>query len=301
MQQMLPDDLQVTNERRFSKKHLDTYVRAHLENPEHQERIELGVKIIKNWIAGSYYDSKQVRLAQLNKLDLHELVTDIFVGIAYCQTETLFVDVTGQLAYRLHFDDHKDAITTVAELVAILEDTGVYQIVRYAKGQSLYVQSLAILPEELIEAWNRSRCLPPMVTTPKLVTSNWESAYYTFNDSVMCGKQKGHDGNLCLDVINKQNNIPLRLSIEFLKTVEEQPTSLLTTREQLSNWQEFKIQSYETYTLIAAQGNLFYEPHKVDKRGRLYTVAYHINSQGTPFKKAMIELANREVVEGVPT
>lgn len=27
----------------------------------------------------------------------------------------------------------------------------------------------------------------------------------------------------------------------------------------------------------------------------------HINTQGSPFKKAMVELFNEEIVEGVPT
>jgi DNA-directed RNA polymerase len=47
-------------------------------------------------------------------------------------------------------------------------------------------------------------------------------------------------------------------------------------------------------------GNHFYLTHKVDKRGRIYACGYHINTQGTAFKKAQLELVNEEIVTGVP-
>ena len=62
----------------------------------------------------------------------------------------------------------------------------------------------------------------------------------------------------------------------------------------------FKEQSYCFYTLMATQGNRFYFTHKVDKRGRIYSHGYHINPQGSAFKKAMLELSEPELIEGVP-
>ena len=53
------------------------------------------------------------------------------------------------------------------------------------------------------------------------------------------------------------------------------------------------------FILMLNQGNRFYETHKVDKRGRLYSIGYHLNTQGSAFQKAMIELADEEIVEGV--
>ena len=47
-------------------------------------------------------------------------------------------------------------------------------------------------------------------------------------------------------------------------------------------------------------GNKFYFTHKVDKRGRLYCQGYHINYQSASYKKAMIELANKEIIDGIP-
>ena len=48
-------------------------------------------------------------------------------------------------------------------------------------------------------------------------------------------------------------------------------------------------------------GNKFWLQNKVDKRGRIYTSGYHISPQGSSFKKAMINLANKEIVTGLDT
>jgi DNA-directed RNA polymerase len=46
-------------------------------------------------------------------------------------------------------------------------------------------------------------------------------------------------------------------------------------------------------------GNEIYLTNKVDKRGRIYAQGYHITTQGTSFKKAMLELAHEELVTGI--
>ena len=37
--------------------------------------------------------------------------------------------------------------------------------------------------------------------------------------------------------------------------------------------------------------------HKFDKRGRIYSQGYHVHIQGTSYKKAILELHNKEMVE----
>ena len=91
----------------------------------------------------------------------------------------------------------------------------------------------------------------------------------------------------------------LRLDTDFLCTVEEEPTFTLDNQEKTDQWNAFKRQSYEFYKLMVDQGNQFYLTHKVDKRGRIYSMGYHIHTQGTSFKKAQLEFANEEIVLGV--
>jgi hypothetical protein len=298
---MLPADLQETNEYRFSRKHIDKYLTKHIrETPELEAKVQHGVALLEAWLEPEYYPQKRARLDQLNELELEGLVREIFTGIAYVPEETLFVSVTAQLACRMGFADHRDSILTIAEIVAVLCGTDAFDITKEDRDASMMLQSTMHLPDELIDAIERSLYMPPMVSEPMDVTSNFESPFLTFNDSLILGKGNGHLGDICLDVINTQNKVALKLDTEFLSTVEEEPTHELDTVDKVQQWKQFKYQSYCVYNLIATQGNKFYLPNKYDKRGRKYAQGYHITTQGSPFKKAMIELHNEELIEGVP-
>jgi DNA-directed RNA polymerase len=48
--------------------------------------------------------------------------------------------------------------------------------------------------------------------------------------------------------------------------------------------------------LMFTAGNRFYMTHKYDKRGRTYSQGYHINPQGNDWNKAVIEFADKEVI-----
>jgi len=237
-------------------------------------------------------------MAQIQQLELEPLVMQIFVGVAYCQIPELFTGVTAQLASRLAFDDRKDSIQTIAEMVAVLCQTDAFDIIKPSEQASLLIQSNIPLSTQLLDYIARSNYLPPMVCEPKEVTHNYESGYLTHSDCVVLGQKNGHDGDLCLDVINKQNRVPLKLDLEFLSTVEENPTFELDSPDKIQNWSQFKYDSYHMYRLIKDQ--TFYLTNRVDKRGRLYAQGYHITTQGTGFKKASINFANEELVEGVP-
>lgn len=300
-QHMLPEDMQLTNEYYYSRKHIDGYIRTAItENPETEAKVQHGIELLDDWRHRDYYESKDARLQQLRELNLDTLVRTIFVGIAYCQTPELFVSVTAQLATRLEMDDKRDSILTIAEMVAVLCATDAFDITKASAEASLMIESRIPLPVKLMDAIARSLYLPPMVCEPKELTTNFQSPYLTHNDCLILGKQNAHADDICLDVINLQNRIPLKLSVEFLSSVEEEPTFELDSMEKARLWRQFKEQSYEVYRLLIRQGNRFWLTHKVDKRGRLYAQGYHITPQGSAFKKAMIELADEEMVEGVP-
>jgi len=166
---------------------------------------------------------------------------------------------------------------------------------------SLMVVSCIPLSEELIKYIENSQYLPPMVCEPLPLTHNYSSGYLTHNDSLILGTGNHHGGDLCLDVLNTMNSVALKLDLDFLSTVEEEPTFDLDTQDKADQWAQFKEQSYMFYDLMHQNGNRLYLTHKVDKRGRIYACGYHISTQGTAFKKASLELANEELVEGVPT
>lgn len=56
--------------------------------------------------------------------------------------------------------------------------------------------------------------------------------------------------------------------------------------------------SYKVCRELIAKGNKFWMTHRPDFRGRLYSQGYHVNTQGNSFRKAIVELAEPEIVEG---
>lgn len=304
--------LQEINEQRYNRKHIDTKIKAAIEsNTEMQAKLKQGIELVTEYMSKTYkyttkdgttkiFESKMKRIAQLENLDIAALVLDIFVGIAYSQKPELFTSVSAQIASRLKFSDKTEAITTVAELLAVLCLTDAFDISKEDKMASLMVVSRIPLPETVLGFIENSQYLPPMVCEPLELTHNYSSGYLTHNDSLILGTGNHHDGDICLDVLNTMNKVALKLDTDFLSTVEEEPTFELDNQEKTDQWNAFKRQSYEFYSLMCNQGNHFYLTHKVDKRGRIYAMGYHITTQGTAFKKASIELAHEEIVTGAP-
>lgn len=323
-------ELQLINERQFNRKHIDGYIRKDLFEGTNNlnAKVSQGVELLNLWLAESYYDTKNIRLSHIRTMDLEYLVKEIFVGICYLGNDpTPMVNVVGQLASRLGFDDKRDSILTMAEMLAVLCNTDVFDISKPHPQASLQIVNNMVLPEELQTFIMNSCYLPPLVCPPRELTNNMSTAYYTHEaDSLILGGGfNHHDGDICLDVLNSRNSVPLALDVEFLCTVEEEPTFDLNVvsdetkakyhlrgktltawnqaelvRKQKENWAKYKMQSYYFYSLMVNQGNRFYIPNKVDKRGRMYSCGHHITPQGTAFKKAMINLADQEQVTGVP-
>lgn len=285
-------------EQEFNRKHIDAKIRLEIEeNPSMVAKLDHGVALVKNYMAGEYHESKMKRMEQLRHLDTRTLVLEIFIGIAYVQQPQLFTAIVGQMANRMQFADQRDAILTMSELIAILCETDAYDLYKESKAASIQVVSRVPLSERTVKFIEKSEYLPPMVCKPLELTHNFSSGYLTHNDTLILGTGNHHDGDICLDVLNTMNGVALRLDTEFLSTVEEEPTFDFENPGQTQQWLRFKAQSYEFYKLMVDAGNRFYLTHKVDKRGRIYSQGYHIHSQGTAFKKAMLELADEELIE----
>jgi hypothetical protein len=329
---------QQMNEERYSRKHIDLKLRNHIvTTPAIWAKVEHGVQLLQEYMGKTYTypreeedgsithvprAEKNRRIANLAGHDLEHLVTDIFVGIAYCLKEELFTSVTAKMAGRLRFDNKGEAIVTTAELVGVLCRTDAFDIRKGSKMASLVVQSRIPLSDELIDFIEQSQYLPPMVCEPLPLKCNFDTGYLTHKESLILGSGNHHVGDICLDALNIMNRVPLSLDLDFLCKVEELPSEITVEAmkknaakrgkiisdaeaqvkvvQALENWKGFKKQSYRFYKLMADQGNVFYLTHKVDKRGRAYAQGYHITTQGSSFKKAAVELATQEYVTGVP-
>lgn len=299
---MLPEDIQKANEYRFARHHVDRYMREFcINDPDIRSAMDEGVQMLQEWAEQEFgYESKRVRINALKAMDLDALTVDIIVASAYCRAPDMFTSFTAQVAGKLGFDDKLDSIKTVAEITAVLCNTDLFDLVKNDRFDSLKIVSNIELPLQLEEYMQNCAFLPPLVCKPKELLHNRDTPYLTIPPESRILNKGHHNEDISLDVINSSNSIALSLNTEFLCLVEETPNSELDSPEKVRAWGDMKVQSYEFYTLMAQQGNKFYLDNKVDKRGRMYAVGYHISTQGTPFKKAMLEFHNKEVVNDVP-
>ncbi|WP_421991696.1 hypothetical protein [Roseococcus sp.] len=146
----------------------------------------------------------------------------------------------------------------------------------------------------------------PMVTQPQAVRNNRTSGYLIHNSSVIL-KDNHHDEDVCLDHLNVVNQVPLSINTECAQMLHNKWKNL--DKRKTDETQEKFIQrkraflkydrvAHDVMDLLTEHGNVFYLTHKYCKRGRTYSQGYHVNYQGNPWNKAVIEFADKEVVDG---
>lgn len=147
----------------------------------------------------------------------------------------------------------------------------------------------------------------PMVVKPNKVKSNMKgSGYYdTKGCIVLNASDVFRDEDVCLDHINRANSVALTLNMEVVSSAEGK--MILPQRKTGEGFEDFarrKKQAktfYETsirvMEMVMSLGNQFWLTHKYDRRGRSYAVGYHINSQGTDYNKAVLELSKGEIIK----
>jgi hypothetical protein len=147
----------------------------------------------------------------------------------------------------------------------------------------------------------------PMVVPPLQVKGNEDTGYYTSKGSIIL-KDNHHDGDVCLDHINRVNRTRLRINPVVAAKVQNSWKNLDKPKvdEEYSDYEK-RVKQFKKYDstsrdvmlhLGISNGSEFYLTHKVDKRGRTYCQGYHVNYQGTPWNKAVIEFATQELPTG---
>lgn len=145
----------------------------------------------------------------------------------------------------------------------------------------------------------------PMVIPPLEVTDNTQTGYLTIKNSLIL-KDNHHDDDICLDHINRVNQVKLRLNMVVAEHVHNTWKGLdkkqagedtETFERRKRSFEKYMKTSKATMQLLEISGNEFYLTHKYDKRGRCYCQGYHVNYQGNPWNKAVIEFAQGEVTK----
>ena len=161
------------------------------------------------------------------------------------------------------------------------------------------------LSDDVQEELDRYQYPLPMVVPPLQVRTNRDSGYLLTSGSVILRKNH-HNDDVCLDHINRLNKIKLCINHDTATMIKNkwkgldkvQPGETKADFDKRKRaFQKYDRVAKDVIDLLIKEGNEFYLTHKYDKRGRTYCQGHHVTYQGTPWNKAVIEFANKEVVQ----
>ena len=278
-------------------------------------KLNRGIEYVNTWLNKDHDIDRELRLLAVRDLDIKELVLQVTACISLeCQKPMKLVSVASLCARHLGMSDKVEAIHTMAEIIAVLGETDLFDNKKTREGW--IVLSRVELDSEVTQYADNALYLPPLIIKPRKIRHNRDSGYITQRgESLILGfYENHHDDNICLDVLNILNSNEYELDTDFINQYEEQ-----WHREELSqqeyeelshadreiynmdekNWKKFQEQGKFFQHLMIHHGNSFYPCNKVDKRGRIYSSGYHVNVQGSSFKKAMVNFKHREIPTGL--
>ena len=262
---------QVTIEDRYSKHNVRELLRKDLSSMA--KELELGKKLLTDYMLQDYYPSKNKRISNLIPLDMEEIVMDIMLAILPYESAQTIQSICGRVWGSLNQEDVFLGVKTAAEIVTVLSNTGLFCIIpaRDAEIGSIMVQSNVTLDPDTIQKLSDVKYLPPMICKPKLIECNSESAYLTKGfDSVILGSGNHHNEHQALDVLNISSSVCLSLDLDMVQH-EEKSKKPLDTPEKVINFERIKKSSRKVYEDLLDQGNEFYLTYKFCTRGREYS------------------------------
>lgn len=297
-------------EKNYGKQFIHELVKKDLlSTPELVSDLEFVSKELREeYLAKEYsYASKNDRITDWIELHdnfidyLDETILDITAVVIRNDGDTI-QSIVGQCIGFIGLD-HINSAKIIGELLAYMSRTDLVTIMKpEIVKQCTKVWCGYALSDDVTWQLKQKMYDPPMLVKPHTVKCNRDQLQITGKpESMILGHSTNfHKGDICLDHINRMNAIELSLDIGILDDIRELPSKPFKTEMQEKNWEKFMKQSDEVYRLVVRHGNKFHMKHKYDKRGRTYCSGYHINYQGADFKKAIVQLANKELVEGVP-
>lgn len=226
--------------------------------------------------------------------DIDNIIIAVFT-LALAHGPATMQTACGMLNHMIDLPETLDRVHIIASLIALIAKTDLIKIEK--TGTSGYFM--------ISTKYKLNKALPvvdrhgTVFHRPQPVESNWDPE----QGSMLLGsKFNHHEGNICLDHINKMNSIPLSLNRAFIVDNPEKPKKdyfdpkdpawKATQKKEL--WNIYEKQCKLKYAQLICEGNRFFLNHKYCTRGRTYATGYYINTQGTGYKKGMIELYHKE-------
>lgn len=264
---------------------------------KYADEIDSLTKSLGEYISQSYWDSKNERLQAINK-DLTKVILNILTQTVLIASDYVpLLTICSSVSFgsgRYH------DIQTCADVLWLINQTDLILI--DIVGSKRYIKSNMELSDELVNRLTLMCVLPPMLVKPRTLRHNKSCGYLTIKDSLILGdKENYHDECISLDVLNTLNSQALCLDLdicykfqkEFKSEFDKDTDEYLNQRKTYERAKE----QFEFFRDKLAD-NTIHLTHKVDKRGRVYSQGYVINTEGTSFEKACLQLKVKEFVEG---
>lgn len=287
-------------EQLFSKRNRKDIILGELTQEDwFNEAINKSVYLLQVWFQKEHSSKEKIERvgyawgAKFHELEtLESFIEDIFVATSQVYEGIPLVSVAAMLCHHMDMLDKKEGILTMAEILTILADIDLYDLYRHNNKQ-ICLRNRIQLEEDTLQTLNRLMYLPPMISEPKIITSNRDSYHFSLKpESIILGNPENfHTKDICLDVLNTLSQQVLSIDREFIRDFKPiKPEGMLQ-----ENWDMYIDQLEYIYGIIGT--NNIFIPYKPDMRGRVYSQGYHTNTQGDDYHKAVIELANKVHVD----
>lgn len=194
---------------------------------------------------------------------------------------------------------------TPQEVAQLLIETIEADLVDFDMVNRKFVTKFDIT-DDVKEALDMYQYPLPMIIPPRVLTNNTMGSGYIRQKGkvVLNGSSIFDDADLCLDHLNRCNSVKLKLDLDVVSSPEGKK---LTPNKKLHESHEdymkrvkqahtFYDTSMDVMQALLTLGNEFWLTHKYDRRGRTYALGYHVNSQGTDYNKAVLQLAQERIL-----
>lgn len=262
---------------------------------EYADKIDSIKTVLQDYLNQDYWESKNERLATIKSMDLETVILDVLVQVCLiAQKEVPLISLCS--AKTIKDMTKQESAMTIGEILHCIDST---DLILWDKPKDkILVKSNMALSDELERRLKLMCVLPPMMTKPRKLTHNKSSGFLTIkSDSLILGdKENYHDECISLDVLNTLNSQALCLDLDICYKFEKEFTGDKTDETALLTFEKAKEQ-FEFFRDKLNDSTIHFT-HKVDKRGRVYSQGYQMNTQGTSYEKACINLKTKEYVTG---
>lgn len=275
-------------------------------SPEIMELVNAAVSKALEWVKGDYFESKNKRLALLDTNILEDFYIDVAGSLAQFG-KAKYTQVVGMVSGMITTMSQKEAIRTAGELISLAAMVDLVDVIPASMsitGSMELVSRIQLEPKtsELIDQY---QYLPPMIVPPEPVKSNTGSGYLSIKWDSLILKKNHHEHDICLDNINRFNSVAFCLNERVIRNIRDNRKHLDSAKAdetadefkaRVESFLKMEKESMKVFAMLINEGNRFYLTHKYDKRGRTYCQGYHVSYQGNTYRKAILELADKEIV-----